>query len=454
MASEQILIVDEDTKVHTQIANALRGSGYRVQEATNGEEALLAYQKWVPDLLICSLDIAKISGLDVLSKIREVDQEVPFIVTTGSGSIASAIAAMRQGAFHYLMKPIDTQELLTNVQKALEARTLKKEVQWLRRESDRKVSQYELIGSTPAITNLTKLIDKVAGSDAPTILLEGESGTGKNLAARLIHFKSRRNSAPFVEINCASLPETLIESELFGHERGSFTDAKQMKRGLFEVARGGTIFLDEIGEISMSTQAKLLQAIENHTFRRVGGLEDIATDARVIASTNVNLKEAVSHKKFREDLYFRLELIPIHIPSLRERAADIPFLVQAFVKKFNREYNKNIKGLMPEAEVILKLYSWPGNVRELRNVVERIVIMENDEWIQVSHLPIEIQTGGNQTTTNDFPIPPDGVQLEVVERQFITQALSRTAGNQSRAAKLLGITRHTLRYRMEKFGIH
>lgn len=319
----------------------------------------------------------------------------------------------------------------------------------LEREPD--PSQGELfLGQTPEIQSLISMIHKVAQSAAPTILLEGESGTGKNTVARMIHATSNRSIHEFVEINCASLPETLIESELFGHERGAFTDAKQMKKGLFEVARGGTIFLDEIGEMSIATQAKLLHVIEDHTYRRIGGTEVLETDARVIVATSINLKSAVESRRFREDLYFRLQLIPIAIPSLRERMDDIPCLVTHFIHRFNRTYNKEIRGISKETEELLKRYTWPGNVRELKNVIERIAILENNAWIEPKHLPQEIRFG---KTSENYSLPDRGLSLDDVERNFIIESLKKTDGNQTRAAKLLGITRHTLRYRMEKFGL-
>jgi DNA-binding NtrC family response regulator len=454
MASEKILIIDDEESVLTLLTQTLAEEGYQVLTASDGESGIETFVKKIPDLVITDLLLPKLDGLAVLKKIMEIDREIPVIILTGHGSISSAIEAMRLGAFHYITKPIDLEDLRLLVGKALETHSLKQEVSWLRNETKKQVED-ELIGTTPEMRELIRMIEKVATSDAPTILLQGESGTGKNFIARIIHFKSDRANHPFMEVNCASLPETLIETELFGHEKGAFTDAKQMKRGLFEVARGGTIFLDEIGEMSVPTQAKLLQAIESRKFRRVGGVEDIETDVRVIAASNRNLKEAVAARRFREDLYFRLQLIPITIPPLRSRMDDIPILVQHFIDRFNREYHKKVKGATKEAEIFLKTYSWPGNVRELKNVIERIAILENEAYIDVPYLPPEIRSGGASSTepAPEYPIPDSGVKLDEVEKQFIVQALAKTSGNQSRAARLLGITRHTLRYRMEKFGL-
>ena len=451
MSHEKILIIDDEKLIRRYLTKALEDIGYKVSSAEDGEKGLEALREG-PELVICDIRLPQTDGLTILRKIHETDKDTPVIMLTADGSLQSAIESMKLGAYNYITKPFDMNEVIMNVQKALETRALKKEVNWLRHEAFKQISYDELIGSTPSMRELMKMVSKVATSDAPTVLLEGESGTGKNFVAKLIHFQSRQANFPFTEINCASLPETLIESELFGHEKGAFTDARQTKKGLFEVAKGGTVFLDEIGEMSIATQAKLLQVIEGRMFRRVGGVQDIETNARVIAASNLNLKQAVTEKKFREDLYFRLQLIPIRIPPLRERVEDIPELVQHFIKKFNQEYHKNVKGISPEAEVFLKTYAWPGNVRELKNVIERIAILENDSLIGASHLPAEIKLG-QSSSKSDFQIPDQGVDLEDVEKQFILQALDKTEGNQSRAARLLGITRHTLRYRMDKFGI-
>ncbi|QQR79558.1 MAG: sigma-54-dependent Fis family transcriptional regulator [Deltaproteobacteria bacterium] len=309
-----------------------------------------------------------------------------------------------------------------------------------------------VVGNTTLMKELLDNVEKVAHSHAPTVLLQGESGTGKNSIARIIHQKSQRASHPFMEINCASLPETLIESELFGHERGAFTDAKQMKKGLFEMAEGGTLFLDEIAEMTLATQAKLLQAIEGKIFRRVGGTENLKTNVRLITATSVDLKKAVQEKKFREDLYYRLQLITLLVPPLRERIEDIPLLVNYFIHKFNESYKKQISGIRREAEDLMRRYNWPGNVRELKNVIERIAILENQTLIEPAHLPEEIVMSEYESTA-PFSIPSGGVTIEEMERCYIREALRKSRGNQCQAARLLGMTRHTLRYRMEKFGM-
>lgn len=306
--------------------------------------------------------------------------------------------------------------------------------------------------TTPCMEQTLQLLEKVATTNAPTVLIEGESGTGKNALARLLHQKSHRAEHPFIEINCAALPETLIESELFGHEKGSFTGADHLKRGLFEAARGGTIFLDEICETSSSTQAKLLQVIEGRVFRRIGGTAILDADVRVIAASSSNLKEAVGKRRFREDLYYRLQLVPITVPPLRARLEDIPVLARFFVRKFNHQYKKNIQALTPQAEALLKTYSWPGNVRELENMIERIAILENNSHIDVIHLPNELKSAEAEPEL-DYQVTGKGMKPEEYELKMILQAVQKTFGNRTRAARLLGMTPLALQDRMEKFGL-
>ncbi len=454
MPNEKILVIEDEHDLRWLLGEDLKRAGFQPILAEDGESGLDIFKNQRPDFVITDLKLPKMDGLAVLTKLLEIDKNTPVIIMTGYGSMDAANAAIKIGAFSYLEKPFNRQELIFAVNKAIESRAMREEMDWLHEEAKKQIGYEDFVGHTPPMRELMRLIDKVSSSEAPTILLEGESGTGKNFVARMIHFKSRRANAPFMEVNCASLPETLIESELFGYERGAFTDAKQMKRGLFEVSKGGTVFLDEIAEMSVTTQAKLLHVIENRVFRRIGGVENLETNVRVVTATSINLQEAVTKKKFREDLFFRLRLIPITIPPLRERIEDLSILVDHFIQKFNKDYHKNIKGITPEAYVFLKTYPWPGNVRELKNLVERIAILENHTMIGISHLPAEIRSGGIlQSTQPNYPIPTEGVNLENVEKNFITEALRKTAGNQSRAAKLLGITRHTLRYRMEKFGL-
>ncbi len=313
-----------------------------------------------------------------------------------------------------------------------------------------------IVGQSDQMKEVKALVKKVAQSDASTIFLHGESGTGKDLIAKVIHYSSERSDKPFMDINCTALPETLIESELFGYEKGAFTDAKVMKKGFFELADAGTIYLDEIADMKSSTQAKLLKVIENKTFKRIGGVKDIAVDIRIIASSNKNIEEEIRNGNFREDLYYRLQVIPLRLPPLRERSEDIIFLTNAFINQFNNEFKKHVLGISKEVKKSFLDYHWPGNIRELKNVIERAMILENEEYILPEHLPIELSKQNNpQKAISDsrVTIPPGGLNIELVEKELITQALEQSKWNQTKAAKLLNLTRDALRYRMQKFGI-
>ena len=334
------------------------------------------------------------------------------------------------------------------VAKVLESNRLENEVRVLR--GVRQEGYGKIIGRSAAMRRLFKTLERLETVEAPTVMLSGESGTGKDLIATAIHARGPRKDGPMMEVDCASLPENLIESELFGHERGAFTDAKTLKRGRFEVARGGSIFLDEIGEMPLTLQAKLLRALENKRFKRVGGVVDIPLDAGIIVATNRDLGAEVKAGRFREDLYFRLDVIRIEVPSLRERKEDLPLLVDHFVERFNKEFRREVRGVSEEAMKLLSAYSWPGNVRELRNVIERIVILEADDVIRADHLPAEIRYARVGQVDVPFVLPEGGVDLEAVERSLLYQAMERTEGNQSAAARLLGLTRYQLRYRLEK----
>jgi transcriptional regulator with PAS, ATPase and Fis domain len=332
---------------------------------------------------------------------------------------------------------------------ALETSRLRKEVRFLRGTQGREFSFDAIVGSSPAMVNAKALLHRIAMSPASTVLLTGETGTGKDLAAKAIHYNSDRAAKPFVNITCTALPEQLLESELFGHERGAFTDARQQKRGLLETADGGTVFLDEIGEMAPGLQAKLLRFLEDRTFKRVGGLADIHVDVRVVAATNRDLEEAVKAVTFREDLFYRLQVMPVTLPPLRERRGDIKLLADYYIDRYNREFRKHVKGLTPDALALVEQYRWPGNVRELRNAIERAMLLADRSWL----LPEDFVTLSRHATAATFRLPPEGVNLEDVERQLLVQALERTAGNQTMAGTLLGINRDQVRYRIEKFGL-
>lgn len=451
-----ILVCDDEELIRWSLSEHLRGEGYAVIEAEDGADCLNKVAEFAPDLVVTDLKMPGIDGMEVLRRLREEDRDVPVVVITAHGAVESAIEATRLGASAYLSKPFDLREVSIAVQKALDAHRLEHEVRYFR---GRSAGAYgRLIGASPAMEKLFATLRRLETVNAPTVLVVGESGTGKDLIAQAIHEQGPRREGPFMEVDCASLPEQLIESELFGHQRGAFTDAKTTKRGLFEVARGGTIFLDEIGEMSPGTQAKLLRALENRRFKRVGGTASIALDAGIIAATNRDLSEEVQEGRFRADLFYRLNVIRIEVPPLRERREDVPALVEHFLTRFASEFRRPVKGVTEEAMARLQAYPWPGNVRELRNVLERIVILEADEVIRVDQLPAEIRFGRNrqsagQSTRVPFVLPEEGVDLEEVEKSLLKQAMERTRGNQSAAARLLGISRYALRYRLEKYGL-
>jgi DNA-binding NtrC family response regulator len=368
---------------------------------------------------------------------------------TAYSTIENAVDAMKHGAYHYLNKPFNLDEVAVTVEQALETSHLRREVRAYRTSQSREFSFDAIIGQAPSMTAVKALLERVAGSPASTVLLTGETGTGKDLVAKAIHYHSDRASRPFVNITCSALPEQLLESELFGHERGAFTDARQQKRGLFETADGGTVFLDEIGEMTPGLQSKLLRFLEEKTFKRVGGLADIRVDVRVIAATNRNLEEEVKAGKFREDLFYRLQVMPIVLPSLRERRGDVLLLANFYINRYNSEFRKRVKGLTAEAQAMLEQYRWPGNVRELRNAIERAMLLADKDRLG----PDDFTTLSRASHTAMFRLPPEGVNLEEVERQLLVQALERSHGNQTRAGMLLGINRDQVRYRIEKFGL-
>ena len=448
-----ILVCEDEELIRWSLCEHLRGRGYTVVEAEDGVQALEQAEATSPDLVLTDIKMPRMDGLTALRRMRERDLDMPVIVLTAHGAVETAIEATQLGATAYLSKPFDLREVELAVKQALERHRLASQVAYLR---DQSLAEYSsIIGQSGAMRRLFALLQRLEDVDAPTVLLRGESGTGKDLIAHAIHDRGPRRAGPMMEVDCASLPDQLIESELFGHERGAFTDARATKRGLFEVARGGTIFLDEIAEMSTATQAKLLRALENRTFKRVGGVTSLQLDAGVIAATHRDLAAEVKAGTFREDLYFRLNVIQVEVPALRERRDDIPLLVEHFVSRFNREFRREVRGLSGEAMQLLQGYSWPGNVRELRNVIERVVILEDREVIGAAQLPGEIRYGsrGGQADGAPFVLPEEGVDLDALERSLLQQAVERTGGNQSAAARLLGISRYALRYRLEKHNL-
>jgi len=450
MLTPTVLVVDNEQLIRWSLNDRLAREGYRIVEADTARAALERHAEGV-DLVLLDYKLPDGDGLSVLKKIKEADPDTLVILLTAYSTVDTAVEAMKAGAYHYANKPFNLDEIALLVEKALETTRLRREVRALRASQARPYSVDRIVGNSQPIAKAKALLQKVAGSPASTVLLTGESGTGKDLAAKVLHYASDRASRPFMNITCSALPEQILESELFGHERGAFTDARAQKRGLLESADGGTVFLDEIGEMAPALQAKLLRFLEEKTFKRVGGVADIRVDVRVIAATNRTLEDEVKKGRFREDLYYRLNVLPIVLPPLRARAEDIPALVHFFVDSFNVEFKKRVRGVSDEAMRRLQTYGWPGNIRELRNVVERAMLLaEGDELTANQFTP---GGAGVARITEGVELPAAGIDLEQLERSLVVQALERSGWNQTKAATLLGLNRDQIRYRIEKFRL-
>ncbi len=450
MKNGKVLVVDDEPAERDGLARMVGQWGYEVETASSGEEALSLIDSQHPAVVLTDLVLPEMDGLTLLQKLRETGRPPIVLLVTGHGSVESAVEAMRHGAFDYLTKPVDATRLQVLLEKSIEQESLSREVNFLRHQLRQKGSFGQLVGQSKGLQEVYRWIELAATSTAP-VLIYGESGTGKEIVARTIHDLSNRRNKPFVAINCAAIPETLIESELFGHERGAFTGATERRLGCFELADGGTLFLDEIAEMDSNTQAKLLRVLQEGSFRRVGGgKQEIQVDVRVIGATNRVPSEAIQTGQLREDLFYRLNVFSIRLPHLRERKDDIPLLVKTFIEEFNRQDNRQVRGLTAEAERELERYSWPGNVRELRNVVQRAVVLSGTGLIDVEHLPENIlRSAAPAPTAQRGSIVP----IREMEREAILRALDETSQDKRRAAQLLGISLKTLYNKLAKYGI-
>jgi len=451
MSHERVLVVDDERLIRYSLRESLAEEGYVVHEAGDIAEALRVCDRHSVDCAVLDQRLPDGQGTDLMKQIKELDPDVPVIMMTAYSSVANAVEAMRAGAFTYVNKPFDNDEMILNVRRALETTRLRREVRSLRRQQEAGLKA--IVAESESMNRLISLVRKLARSRATTVMLLGESGTGKGLLARAIHEASDRRGKSFLTISCTAIPETLLESELFGHERGAFTDARSTKPGLFEVADGGTVFLDEIGDMPLGLQSKLLFVLEERMFKRLGGVRDIHVDVRVVAATNADLDEAVQQGRFRTDLFYRLNTFPIRIPPLRQRQEDIPVLAAHFVDRFNKEFNKTLEGIDPDAMEALKRHPWRGNVRELRNAVERAMILAPGPILQQGDFAFSLEGRSEGHVDRLLSLPPDGIDMEELERDLVVQALERAGGNQSRAAQMLGMSRDQIRYRIEKFRL-
>ncbi len=453
---ETILIVDDEKNYLLVLKELLGEEGYEVFTAQSALEALGIFQETELDLVITDMKMPGMSGMSLLSVLKEKDLHLPVIMMTAYGTVEKAVEAMKKGAYDYIIKPFDNETLKKTVIKALAMGQVIKENRLLSQELKEKFGPTDLIGNSFPMRQVRELITKVAGTRA-TILISGESGTGKEMVARAIHFNSPRKNRPLISVNCSALTETLLESELFGHEKGSFTGAVAQRKGRFELADEGTLFLDEVGEMSPSVQVTLLRVLQNREFERVGGNKTIKVDVRVITATNKDLMEEISKGHFREDLYYRLNVVHIEVPPLRERKEDIPLLIRYFLERFSREMNKKeVPALAPEVMGALSAYDWPGNIRELENMLERAVILSSESVIRLEDFPLAVKKDPDLDLSVEKIIPPNAKLnevLEIVEKKMIVRALSQADYIQSHAAELLGIEKNLLKYKMKKYAL-
>lgn len=447
-----ILIVEDDDTMRETLSDVLKKKGYEIYTEARGSDAISTIKKNMIDLILLDMRLPDIDGLDVLKIIKEIDTDILVIIMTAYSDIKTAVSAMKLGAYHYINKPFELDELNLLIEKGLETQSLINEVRRLKRQQ-REDEDTNIYGVSPQIQYVKELIGMISKTNKTSVLIQGESGTGKELVANAIHFNSNRRDKPLMKINCSAIPDSLLESELFGYEKGAFTDAKTTKKGLFELAHGGTIFLDEIGDMKPFLQSKILRVIENQSFIRVGGEREIKVDVRVIAATNKDLESLVKDGLFRKDLYYRLKVIVVDMPPLRERGEDILFLSNIFIEQHNKELGKKIKGFSEEAKRLMMQYHWPGNVRELKNVIERAVILTDQEYITPKYLPLELKR--NEPDNKRFEIYDfsEDMSLDHVEKNHLLRVLEKLNWNKSKAAKALGISRATLRMKIKRYNL-
>ncbi len=456
--SSKILIVDDDELLNNSLNAVLTRGGYEVASVTKGEEAIQQISEFQPDLVLMDLFLGSVTGLDLLQKLRAEKNETPVILITAFSDVNSAVRAIKLGAEDFILKPLDLEQLEITVSKTLKRKNLERRYELLKDEFQQKTGPYTIIGKSQGLQKVIHTAERLAGADT-TVLIIGESGSGKELIARLVHEKSDRSDGPFISINCGAIPKELAESELFGYERGAFTGAMdRMRQGKFELANQGTILLDEVGELSHDIQVKLLRILETKRFYRLGGGKEVTVDVRIIAATNKNLKTAVEKGTFREDLYYRLNVAQLNVPPLRERVEDIALLASTFLDEFNKKFGKSIKGFTPEAVKLLEKYSWPGNVRELRNAIERVALLETETVAKPEHFAfLSYHPGFTSERLLDgqrvVSVPSQGVKMDEIMKEAIVQTLDITGGNQIQAAKILGLTRSRLRYRIQQLRI-
>ena len=445
-----ILIVDDDPAHRVMLKKLIGGWGYHVSEADDGAVAVEEVRRRSFDLILMDIRMVKVSGIEALEQIRQINLSIPVIIMTAYASVETAVSALKKGAYDYLTKPLDFDELQIAIARATEYNRLKKENEDLKRRLGEKFDRQSIIGQSPAMARLLEMVEQVAPTQA-TILITGESGAGKEVIANALHANSNRKEAPFVKINCAALTETLLESELFGHEKGSFTGADKRREGKFVQADGGSIFLDEVSEMSQAMQVKLLRVLQERELTRVGGSDVVKVDVRVIAASNKDLKKEIREGRFREDLFYRLNVVALAVPPLRERPDDIPLLAQSFLKMFAEKNARTISGFTPQAMQKLAQYAWPGNVRELMNTVERAVVLSRAELIDTGDLAFPMADQADSLTPVRWPGSAEQLPLDEVEKRSILEALDACGGNKSEAARRLGITRKTLRKKLEKY---